>query len=118
VQFNGEVLGYMIIDKVTEGEKTTLTINDYSPGLIKKHLSKIVKKLVELDEDITVIELDTIQGSDRQNAAHKLGFEIVPWYKVIMKALRGAEQRQGEVFWRGLKLSHIHNWHLTESDIF
>jgi hypothetical protein len=118
ISFEHNIIGYLVTDKVTEGEKTTLTINDYNPGLINRHLSGIVENLAALNEDITVIEVDTIQGGERQKTALKLGFEIVPWYQVIMKALRGAEQRGGEVYWRGLKLSHIRNWHLAESDIF
>ena len=118
VSQNHNIIGYVVTDKVTESEKTTLTINDYNPGLISKHLGSIVEKLNELNDDLTVIEVDTIQGGERQKTARKLGFKITPWYRVIMKALKGTEQREGNVYWRSLKLSYIRNWHLAESDIF
>ena len=114
----GAIIGYVVTDKVTEGEKTTLTINDYNPGLINKHLGSIAENLAELNDDITVIEMDTMQGGERQRTARRLGFEIVPWYQVIMKALHGTEQREGAVYRRGLRLSLIRNWHLAESDIY
>ena len=113
-----ELIGYIVTDKVTEGEKTTLTINDYNPGLMNKHLGGIAEKLADLHDDITVIEMDTMQGGERQRTARRLGFEIVPWYQVIMKALHGTTQREGAVYRNGLKLSHIRNWHLAESDIY
>lgn len=113
-----ETVGYVVTDKVTEGEKTTLTINDYSPGVINKHLTGVVQNIVAMNDDITLIEVDTVQGGERQKTARRLGFEITPWYQVIMKALRGTEQRGGDLYWRGLKLSQIRNWHLAESDIF
>ena len=69
-------------------------------------------------DDITVIEIDTIQGGERQETVKRLGFEVVPWYQVIMKAMIGTEQREGDIYRNDLKLSHIHNWHLTESDIY
>ncbi len=112
------IIGYVVTDKVTEGEKTTLTINDYNPGLINQHLGSIVENLAALNDDITVIEMDTMQGGERQRTARRLGFEVVPWYQVIMKALRGTEQHEGAVYRKGLKLSHIRNWHLAESDIY
>ncbi len=118
VQANGEYIGYIVTDKVTEGEKTTLTINDYNPGLINRHLGGIVENLAERHRDATVFEMDTVQGGERQRTARRLGFEVVPWYQVIMKALRGTEQREGAVYRNGLKLSHIRNWHLAESDIY
>lgn len=113
-----DFIGYIVTDRVTEGEKTTLTINDYNPGLINKHLGSIVENIVERHPDVTVIEMDTMQGGERQRTARRLGFEVVPWYQVIMKALRGTEQYEGAVYRNGLKLSHIRNWHLAESDIF
>ena len=118
VYLGGTTIGYLVTDKVTEGEKTTLTINDYNPGLMNKHLGGIVEKLADLHNDITVIEMDTMQGGERQRTARRLGFEIVPWYQVIMKALHGTTQREGAVYRNGLKLSHIRNWHLAESDIY
>lgn len=118
VQTGGEFIGYIVTDKVTEGKKTTLTINDYNPGLINKHLGSIVENLKELHLDATVIEMDTMQGGERQRTARRLGFDVVPWYQVIMMALRGTVQREGEVYRNGLKLSHIRNWHLAESDIY
>ena len=118
VTSDGEYRGYIVTDKVTEGEKTTLTINDYNPGLINTHLRGIVEGLVSLHTDATLIEMDTVQGGDRQRTARGLGFEVVPWYQVIMKALIGTEQREGVVYRKGLKLSHIRNWHLAEGDIY
>ncbi|MBE0633029.1 hypothetical protein IH574_00530 [Candidatus Bathyarchaeota archaeon] len=118
VYLGGTPIGYLVTDKVTEGEKTTLTINDYNPGLMNKHLGSIAEKLADLHDDITVIEMDTMQGGERQRTARRLGFEIVPWYQVIMKALHGTTQREGAVYRNGLKLSHIRNWHLAESDIY
>ena len=118
VNLSGDSVGYIVTDKVTEGEKTTLTINDYNPGLINRHLRGIVENLIALHDEATIIELDTIQGGERQRTARRMGFEVVPWYQVIMKALIGAEQRGGDVYRHGLKLSHIRNWHLAESDIY
>jgi hypothetical protein len=118
VNQSGVPVGYVVTDKVTEGDKTTLTINDYNPGLINKHLKGIVENLVILNDDATVIELDTIQGGKRQRTAKRMGFEVVPWYQVIMKALIGTEQHMGDVYRKGLKLSHIRNWHLVECDIY
>ena len=110
--------GYIVTDMVTEGERTTLTIDDYNPGLISKHLRGIVENLIPLHDEATVIEMDTIQGGYRQRTARALGFEVVPWYQVIMKALVGTAQREGTVYRGGLKLSAIRNWHLAESDIY
>lgn len=118
VTSDGEYRGYIVTDKVTEGDKTTLTINDYNPGLINKNLRGIVENLVSLHTDATVIEMDTVQGGERQRTARGLGFEVVPWYQVIMKALVGTAQREGAVYRKGLKLSHIRNWHLAEGDIY
>lgn len=61
---------------------------------------------------------DTVQGGERQRTAIRIGFEVTPWYQVIMKAMIGTEQREGDVYRNGLKLSHIRNWHLAESDIY
>jgi len=118
VQTDEDYIGYIVTDKVTEGEKTTLTINDYNPGLINRHLGSIMENLAERHRDATVFEIDTMQGGERQRTARRLGFEIVPWYQVIMKALRGTEQHEGAVYRNGLKLSHMRNWHLAESDIY
>lgn len=118
VRLSGDFIGYIVTDKVTEGEKTTLTINDYNPGLINKHLGGIVENLADLHDEATVIEMDTIQGGERQRTAIRIGFEVTPWYQVIMKAMIGTEQRMGDVYRNGLKLSHIRNWHLAESDIY
>jgi hypothetical protein len=114
----GDIAGYIVTDKVKEGKKTTLTINDYNPGLINVHLRGIVESLFALHNDATIIELDTIQGGERQKTARTIGFEVIPWYQVIMKALIGTEQSGGDVYRKGLKLSYIRNWHLAESDIY
>jgi len=118
VTFNGETAGYIVTDKVTEGEKTTLTINDYNPGLMNKHLTGITEPLMELNPDATVLEMDTIQGGERQRSARRLGFEVVPWYQVIMKALRGTRQESGVVYRGDVRLGYIRNWHIAESDIY
>jgi GNAT superfamily N-acetyltransferase len=118
VYLQDDLIGYIVTDKVTEGEKTTLTINDYNPELMNTHLRSIIENLNALYDDITVMEMDTIQGGELQRVARRLGFEVTPWYKVIMKALKGTEQREGAVFRGGLKLSNIHKWHLAESDIY
>ncbi|MCW4013567.1 MAG: hypothetical protein NWF07_11335 [Candidatus Bathyarchaeota archaeon] len=110
--------GYVVTDKVTEGEKTTLTINDYNPGLMNKHLGSIAENLVELNPDATLLEMDTIQGGERQRTAIRQGFDVVPWYQVIMKALVGTRQVDGVVYRGDLRLSHIRNWHIAESDIY
>lgn len=113
-----KLIGYMVTDMVSEGNKTTLTINDYNPGLINRALHGIVEKLKILYDDATVIEIDTIQGGNPQKTAERLGFKVTPWYRVIMKALKGTEQRGGAVYRKGLKLSQLLNWHLVESDIY
>jgi hypothetical protein len=118
VTYNGETEGYIVTDKVTEGEKTTLTINDYNPGLMNKHLSSIVEPLMDLNPDATVLEMDTIQGGERQRSARRLGFEVVPWYQVIMKALLGTRQESGVLYRGDVRLSYIRNWHIAESDIY
>jgi hypothetical protein len=112
------LVGYLVTDLVTEGEKTTLTINDYNPGLIDKELQGIVKTLSTLYCDATVIEIDTVHGGQTQITADRLGFNITPWYQVIMKALKGTEQKGGSVYRKDLELSHLLNWHMTESDIY
>ena len=111
-------IGYIVTDKVTEGKKTTLTINDYSPVLMDRHLGDIVEILTALNKDITVLEMDTMQGTMHQKVAVETGFEVVPWYQVIMKALKDTEQSRGTVYRGGVELSHIQNWHLAESDIY
>jgi hypothetical protein len=118
ILFNSEPIGYVVKDKVTEGEKTTLTINDYNPGLMNKHLGSIAENLVELNPDATLLEMDTIQGGERQRTARRYGFDVVPWYQVIMKALIGTRQVDGLVYRGDLRLSYIRNWHITESDIY
>ena len=111
-------IGYLVTDKVIEGEKTTLTVNDYNPILMDRHLGDVVEILAELNKDITIIEMDTMQGTKHQRVAVETGFEVTPWYKVIMMALRGTEQRGGAVFRGKVELSRIQNWHLAESDIY
>ncbi len=118
VSHNGETVGYVVTDTVTEGEKMTLTINDYNPGLMNKHLGGITERLVELNPKASVLEMDTIQGGERQIAARRLGFEVVPWYQVIMKALRGTRHVDGVIYWGDLRLSYIRNWHIAEGDIY
>ena len=119
VVYEGEErIGYLVTDKVTEGEKTTLTINDYNPVLMDRHLGDVVEILADLNRDITVLEMDTMQGTRHQDVAVETGFEVVPWYRVIMMALRGSEQRGGAVYRGELELSRIQNWHLAESDIY
>ena len=118
VTHDDEPVGYIVTDQVTEGEKITLTINDYNPGLMNKHLTGITEKLVELHPEATVLEMDTIQGGERQRTARRLGFEVVPWYQVIMKALRGTRQEDGVVYRGDLRLSYIRNWHIAEGDIY
>jgi hypothetical protein len=118
VDYDGQLVGYVVTDKVTEGEKTTLTINDYNPGLMNKHLGSITENLVGLNPDATVLEMDTIQGGERQRTARRLGFDVVPWYQVIMKALNGTRQEGGLVYRGALRLSSIRNWHIAESDIY
>jgi hypothetical protein len=112
------LIGYLVTDIVSEGEKTTLTINDYNPGLINRGLRGILEKLSILYDDVTVIEIDTLQGGIPQKTVERLGFKITPWYQVIMMALKGTEQREGKVYRKGLKLSNLCNWHLAESDIY
>jgi hypothetical protein len=113
-----ELIGYLVTDLVTEGDKTTLTINDYNPGLLVKALGGIIEKLGILFCDATVIEIDTVQGGEPQKIAERLGFKVTPWYQVIMKALKGTSQREGAVYRKDLELSNVLNWHLTESDIY
>ena len=118
VKIDGKAIGYIITDKIIEKERTILTINDYNPGMVERYLGDIVQSLCMINDDITVIEVDTLHGSEGHRQASKIGFEILPWYRVIMKALHGAEQRGGDVYRKGLKLSDVKNWHFSESDIY
>lgn len=112
-----DLVGYIVTDKVTEGKKIKLTINDYNPGLIYKYLESIIENIKNMRKDITVIEIDAVQSEESQSLFRKLGFEIIPWYKVIMKPLHWIEQREGIVYRKGVKLSAMNNWHIAEGDI-
>lgn len=118
ITLDKETIGYIVTDKVIEGKKTTLTINDYNPGLIYKYMKSIIQCIKYIQRDITVIEIDAIQSEESQSAFSKLGFDIIPWYKVIMKPLHGINHKDGTVYRKGVKLSAMNNWHIAEGDIY
>jgi len=114
----GTVEGYVVIDLVEEGGGLTMTLNDYNPGLLEGALFGVVSALLEEHRGVTAVELNARRGSRLESVAEGCGFEVLPWYKVIMMALENTRQEGGAVYRGGLEISDMGLWHLTNSDIY
>jgi len=115
---SGKTEGYVVVDLVEEGGGLTMTLNDYNPGLLEGALPMVVSALLGEHRGVTAVELNTRRGSRLESAAEGCGFEVLPWYKVIMMALENTRQEGGAVYRGGLEISDMGLWHLTNSDIY
>jgi len=118
VQTDGETRGYVVIDLMEEHGGLTMTLNDYTPGLLEGLLPETLAALLEMNPEVTTVELNASGRSRLESLAVGMGFEVLPWYTVIMMALNNTRQ-EGRAVYRGdMKLSDYQRWHVTNSDIF
>jgi hypothetical protein len=118
VQTDGETRGYVVIDLMEEHGGLTMTLNDYTQGLLEGLLTESLAALLEMNADVTTVEFNARKGSRLESLAVGMGFEVLPWYTVIMMALNNTRQ-EGRAVYRGdLKISDYQRWHVTNSDIY
>lgn len=118
VTTEGESRGYVVIDLMEEHGGLTMTLNDYTPGLLDGLLPETLAALLEMNPEVSTVELNASGGSRLESLAVGMGFEVLPWYTVIMMALNNTRQ-EGRAVYRGdMKLSDYQRWHVTNSDIF
>ncbi|OGD44201.1 hypothetical protein A3K69_07320 [Candidatus Bathyarchaeota archaeon RBG_16_57_9] len=119
VYLSGGYAGYIVVDEVEEGGQLILTIEDYRPGMLGGDLLRgIVARLGAANPDAAVMDIYTQRGDSLEPDLGVLGFSVMPWFKVIMKALNVAVQEEGQVRRKGHTLSDTSNWHLTGGDIY
>lgn len=118
VLLDGGSRGYVVIDLMEEQGGLTMTLNDYTPGLLGGLLQETLAALLEMNPEVTTVELNASGRSRLESLAVGMGFEVLPWYTVIMMALNNTRQ-EGRAVYRGdVKLSDHQLWHVTNSDIF
>jgi len=115
---NDVIRGYIVVDLVKENKGWSLTINDYSPGLLEDYLKEVVSNLKNLHPDIVSLDLIARRKSRLHEKTTITGFSSEPIHKVIMTALNNSKQEAGSVYRGSLEVSNTENWHLTASDIY
>jgi hypothetical protein len=115
---SGKDVGYIVIDLFKENGGITMTLADYTPGLLEKQLPIIISELSHLHPDVTRVEFNAKMGCELHLKATDCLFASTPLYKVIMMAIHNSRQISGSVYRDGVEVSDVNRWHITNSDIF
>jgi len=115
---DGETRGYVVVDLMEEYGGLTMTLNDYTLGLLEDLLPGTLEALLEMHTGVTAVEFNAKRGSRLESLAVEMGFKVLPWYTVIMMALNNTRQEGRAVFRGELKISDYQRWHVTNSDIY
>lgn len=118
VLMDGETRGYVVVDLMEEYGGLTMTLNDYTLGLLEDLLPGTLEALLEMHTGVTAVEFNAKRGSRLESLAVEMGFKVLPWYTVIMMALNNTRQEGRAVFRGELKISDYQRWHVTNSDIY
>lgn len=110
--------GYLIVDLVEESQGYTLTLNDYTPGLLENLLPDAVSALIEVHPEVVSIDLMARRKSSLHGAALTSGFRTEPLYRVIMMALNNSKQEGGSVYRGNLEVTDTEKWHFVAGDVY
>ena len=113
-------LGYIITSKTQEGNSIKLTIDDYVvEGNDHRLLSKAVSRIAEQQDNLGSIQIRGFPNSELKRALAREGFQekTEPLYSLILKGLGRNPTSNLGLAKRGVDLTRLDCWYLTDSDI-
>ncbi len=111
--------GYAAVSLERDGESNALFLEDYTPIMQRHHVaSALIKRIMEWGEPINEVYLTAPTSSPVYAAAQGLGFTPDHFYTLIMRNIRGLEERGKKLYRGGIELTNVTDWHIASSDVF
>ncbi|HIH89602.1 TPA: hypothetical protein HA344_10410 [Candidatus Bathyarchaeota archaeon] len=111
--------GYAAVSLERDGDSNTLFLEDYAPIMQRSRVvSALIKRVLEMGEPINEVYLTAPTSSPMYSAAQGLGFTPDHLYTLIMRNIRGLEERGKKLYRGGVELTDVGRWHIASSDVF
>jgi len=102
-----------------EQGKRDLVLEDFSPALADPRI--LSSTIIEVEKDFGGADSTGLIANNSAQIARvavSLGFSSEPRFDLIMKAISGIERKEEKLYRKGIELTNISDWHITDSDIY